>query len=668
MIKSFKTFFDGKLLESNLDEEQIANEDVVRDENMYNFLNSNSPEFISDDRFFSKIAKILKKRIIANGLKASVYPYIITIDNERGILLKISNGYSIICFKNSYNKKVELFKEFDINAPENTSIISLSTTSKGFKDIVDTIIMIINDGNGNEIHESLGAIDNMPIAIPWPKIVKSLKDCPIDTIKELLHEFASKTDLEIKKKFMSVTPGDDDVYGVVREYLGGFGSSEIVWNRLVAAMHLMLCGAVPTEAVKYCDDIPWVGIAAGHETIGDVSDELDGFVPEETSIDVSAGKKVKVTSAAEKLDAKIAELDMDMDTVATMADAMCKVIKSNGNDDKLFKRKFGLRRGLLVTGLAGIGKTTGIESALKKNNMQEYVDYYVMGPVSTGANELYYTFYQNANSLIIFDDTPEMFDTELKIASWKAAIAGNERGRVLTRPQGTIKSAQEARYDGMFYNVGDMDRQDRYFKEIGKKTPEEKAEWLAKEKKKIIAEGTKKDPETGRTIAEISESDAAMMAKRNWINKESKNLNPLIPDRFTFNGLVIIVTNLSFDTFKKSAKDHWEALSRRLQVIEIAPDYPTVWGWLKKKLQYEIENNIDDSLRLIPSIYVEDFIKFVDEIMEGKHNSLDGKKVYGVINFGTIADMNEMMTVGVADGEPFDSFKSDILREMRKTK
>ena len=124
--------------------------------------------------------------------------------------------------------------------------------------------------------------------------------------------------------------------------------------------------------------------------------------------------------------------------------------------------------------------------------MQEYSDYYVVGNVSTGANELYYTFYQYSNSLIIFDDTPELFDSELKISLWKAAIGGNEKERTLTRPFGTVKgSSGDSKYDGMFYNVGDMDRQDRYFKEVGKKTREEKAEWLAKEAKRIMKEGTK---------------------------------------------------------------------------------------------------------------------------------------------------------------------------------
>ena len=37
-----------------------------------------------------------------------------------------------------------------------------------------------------------------------------------------------------------------------------------------------------------------------------------------------------------------------------------------------------------------------------------------------------------------------------------------------------------------------------------------------------------------------------------------------------------------------------------------------------------------------------------------------------VINFGTIANLSEMMEIGVEDGEPFENFKRDILLIMKK--
>lgn len=661
MVKTFKDFLGEELFETVINP---GSYDEVPDNKMSQFLDSANVDFVSDDRFFSKIANILKKRIIAGGFKVSVYPYIVTIDGDRGVLLNITNGYSIICFRNSLKKRVELFKGFDINS-DNESIYSLSTSIKGFSDIIDTVMMII--GNGGSVHESLEPLDRLPQAIPWRSICGAIKDCPFDVINDLLHEFASNSDREIKNNFIAASIGDESsVYGIIKSYFGPDKSAN-VWDRRVAALHLMLCGTIPPEASAYCSDIKWIGIAAGHSTVGDVADELDGIKEEPVAIDITEGRSVKVTSAAAKLDAQIERLELDMNDVHYMADAMCKVIKSNGNDSKRFQRRFGKHRALLVTGVAGIGKTTGIDQALRKNNMQEYSDYYVVGNVSTGANELYYTFYQYSNALIIFDDTPELFDSELKISLWKAAIGGNEKERTLTRPFGTVKGASgDSKYDGMFYNVGDMDRQDRYFKEVGKKTREEKAEWIAKEAKRIMKEGLKKDPDTGAVIGEVSPSDAENMAKRNWNNIESKKLNPLIPDRFTFNGLVIIVTNMSLANFRKSAKDHWDAINRRAAVIEIAPDYPTVWGWLKRKLVAEIDGGVAEKDRLIPSVYAEDFISFVDDVMAGKHNSLNGKDIYGVINFGTIANLSEMMEIGVEDGEPFENFKRDILLIMKK--
>ena len=73
MVKTFKDFLGEELFETVINP---GSYDEVPDNKMSQFLDSANVDFVSDDRFFSKIANILKKRIIAGGFKVSVYPYI----------------------------------------------------------------------------------------------------------------------------------------------------------------------------------------------------------------------------------------------------------------------------------------------------------------------------------------------------------------------------------------------------------------------------------------------------------------------------------------------------------------------------------------------------------------------------------------------------------------
>lgn len=67
---------------------------------------------------------------------------------------------------------------------------------------------------------------------------------------------------------------------------------------------------------------------------------------------------------------------------------------------------------------------------------------------------------------------------------------------------------------------------------------------------------------------------------------------------------------------------------------------------------------------LIPRVYADDFIKFVDDVIKGQYDSEDKK--YGVIDLNIMENLKVKMEVGVENNEPFKNFKADILRDMRK--
>ena len=87
-------------------------------------------------------------------------------------------------------------------------------------------------------------------------------------------------------------------------------------------------------------------------------------------------------------------------------------------------------------------------------------------------------------------------------------------------------------------------------------------------------------------------------------------------------------------------------------------DYAKVWRFLKRDIE------ADESGCLIPRVYANDFIKFVDDVMEG--NSDSENKKYGVIDLDILENLKVQMEVGAEDNEPFENFKNDILRDMRK--
>ena len=254
--------------------------------------------------------------------------------------------------------------------------------------------------------------------------------------------------------------------------------------------------------------------------------------------------------------------------------------------------------------------------------------------------------YEGNNMLLIYDDTPDMFDTPLKISLWKLAMEGDEPNRLVVNPSGEAK-----KNSNIFYNASDpeMTRQDMYHKEIGKFTDYEKEAWLKKEEKRLKAECTAK---RGRKMTEdeysYMDSDAIDKAVKdralyNFKEYEENESHTLIPDRFIFNGFIVYISNNSLDTFRKSIRDHWDAISSRMTVIDISPTRKVIWAWLKKKILADAaDTTIPDGLRILPTeseVPLNEVLEHMDDIMEGKFN--DDINIYGKINLRIISNIRD---------------------------
>ena len=51
----------------------------------------------------------------------------------------------------------------------------------------------------------------------------------------------------------------------------------------------------------------------------------------------------------------------------------------------------------------------------------------------------------------------------------------------------------------------------------------------------------------------------------------------LLPDSFVFNGIIVYISNQTLATFMKNARDHWDALDRRMESIDISPTRKILW-------------------------------------------------------------------------------------------
>ena len=106
------------------------------------------------------------------------------------------------------------------------------------------------------------------------------------------------------------------------------------------------------------------------------------------------------------------------------------------------------------------------------------------------------------------------------------------------------------------------------------------------------------------------------------------------------------------------AEDKSGPVSKETIKALASKDYVKVWRFLK------LDIDADTFGRLVPRVYAKDFIEFVNGVMNHKYDS-ENKK-YGVIDLDILENLKVKMEVGAEYNEPFENFKNDILRDMRK--
>ena len=605
MIKTFKDF-DSELKGQKIYE---AISEDIQDTNKKKFTEDDIivPELISSNKFLLKISKIVLKRLDASGLgQFGVQPNIITIDGAPGVYFFNYNNKSmnIVICRNTMGKHVYLFKDFD-TIGENVADLVLSTKTLGFGDIIDEMIAYLSS-TPNSIDEA------------WSAKIYGVGTGDTDVDKIL------KMGTTTRQLFVDVVLS----YGIVNgagAILAGKDSDKncmLMCDEAVNAFQTKLsegllkriCIIFAVALEKFTKNVPL-------DAIKDTKRVLNGLTIKTSTSPISSASNVSAViddDTQKELDAKYqAELQEDIEEyqralkgIYKTTCAMCSYVKNDGEvNDK--ERGWLETRCLLITGTAGVGKSMNVERALKDMGMIENKDYLNVSSGSTAMASLYKKFYDYNGKLLILDDSSSLFKAEYQKAFWKAAFQSKKNISdpcLVALPVVETKNSKK-NDSAPTYDPTQLSRQERYFREIGSIAPDERRKWEKQRRPEIRANNQ----------VSISETDMREILDQEWAEIVDQK-SPSMPTRFGYNGVVIIISN---ETYEQSAKiygaGHWGAIVSRMTNYDLHPKTESIWFKIKEDIEEQrdkSEEELPSKLCLVPRELADEFIEEVERLLK----------------------------------------------------
>ena len=609
MIKSFKDF--DKELKGQKIYEAIDDNINVENNDDFTEYDIEVPDLLSDNKYLLKMSRIVLKNLRKSGLGSfGVHPIIVNIDDVPGVYFYNYDDptMNIVICRNVNGKHVYLFKKFNMG-DENVADLVLSTTKLGFSDIIDAMISNLKPTNIDEAWEIKIKYGNKLT----DEIIKDISMMDA-SIRSTIVELASMAS-NINALINTISLKKD----VCDEIKNIFGEKNFDPNLKRVATSFFY-------AVK--------NIETGNSEIdNNIKDILDGTTSPITSL---SGVTVKLDDGTlSKYDDErknIIEEDTkvymrDMEKIYNTASMMCKYVKNNCVLDK---NDWGVmvKRGMLITGKAGAGKTYSIDQALRDNHMRKNIDYVFVSSGSTAAQSIYKRLYDYNGKLVIFDDSAGLFDAQYKVAFWKNALEADIAKAVVEL---SAEAKDGEKIGNNIYVPGKLTRQERYYAEVGTSSRKEKDEFIANAIEKLRSD-YKKEKGEEYSISSGTEKQFKVDANKLWLEHE-ENKKPKMPNRFNYKGVVIIISNKTREMFRKEVggADDWEAITRRMKNIDLHPMAQSMWAQIKHTILKQSDDaTLTDDERIIPSFMVEEFINEVESLMESPQ--------YQYINFGMISD------------------------------
>ncbi len=650
MIKRFKNFDANEYLEKkNALREAAEVASTIEDTDQTMEIPEDDPDDIPEDEvifgtpvyknpYLLKISHIVGRKLKAAGLDFSVAYNVVYLNNVPGVRLFTDGGNrSIICCRDTNEKSISVFDNFEVGK-ENVAVVTYSTKKLGFKDMIDQLIDdlkgdTVNEGVINEAADRYGSGWTAKEVMSFEKLDHDERDFVYSFIRKFgkttaaaqflaLASGGDAVAMRIWKKYK----GTDDVKGGPVKYMMDLA------NTVVAAANGVKQGGSYQAAVddRVLDNLiadckgAAPAIVTRSEVSYDTGEEVDEF--ETRRAEMESKHEAEIEEDAQHYEETISSMK-------AITEAMCNYVKQNGKLDRDDKSIMS-RRGILITGKGGIGKTHSIKEALKEKNMMINRDYVWAGSGCSTADAVYKLMYDFNGKMLVFDDSPKLFDGDYRISMWKNALQTELEDCLIGYPGKESKLA--------VYDVRRLkgDRQKKYYTEIGRKSLDDKTEFYKKEMKRY---GIKYSGVSGKPVPTASsdlsqeEVDEIMLKLDERWKEEEANTKPSMPNEFIFTGLVIIISNYSRERFiQEVGTGNWDAISSRFTNFDVAPMAESLWRVMKKRILSDFnDKSIDDENCAIPRDMVEEFIAEVESLISNKD--------YQSINWRTITMFHDIL-------------------------
>ena len=600
-----------------------------------------------EDPYLFKIFNIVWKRLKSIG-EFGVYHDIVYLNNVPGIwFYGIDNEKNIVCCRDTNIKTMSIFNDFELGA-SNKAVVTYSTEKFGFKDMIDQLIddlknsVTVNEellleagGFGDGYSEKNIANFNR---LNWYDkkymydLVASTKkgDAVLKMVAAMNNNDKDVT--RILSTFGSVTRGSC-------KYIVGLAND--VASARYTGVNKDMDSLISEYRSKYTGSGPAIAVTSGTDFVTTDMEEEE----EERRKAAKAAEEERIRKDREKYMETMQELK-------EMTEVMCNYVKQNGilnRDDASAMPK----RGIILLGKGGIGKTKTVKTVLKEKNMIKNKDYVWIGSESVTADKLYTLMYKYNGKLIIFDDTGDLFEGKYNGPLWKTALQTDLEDCEIGYPG---KESKLNIYDDRVL----QNRQKRYYVEIGAKSEEDKTIFYKQQMKKYGLSYSKPGIGKRRLVSDdpdLTEQDIEYLKKKMddlWA-EESQNVEPAMPKHFYYTGVVIIMSNLDKEDFIDSVGGNrsWGALKSRFVNFNINPYSETLWNVIKEQILDEYNNeSLNDDLCMIPRNMTEEFIEEVEKLLA--EDPCDG------FTYRTIAGFSIILR-----GAPgLRSWKSKLRREL----
>ena len=597
MIKTFKDFdneLKGQKIYEAIDDIREENEDIFTEENVV------VPKLISNNKFLLKISKIVLKRLEASGLgEFGIQPTIVNIDGVPGVYFynyDIPEMNIVIC-RDINGKHAYLFRKFTMGE-NNVADLVLSTTKLGFSDIIDQLISNLTpnaieeglicewvEGSFNYSEKDVEKVSNLPVDIRQT-IVNLLKDDSANGVSKKI--FNNNT----VEPFATLYTTIEGIYSRINQ-----SNVKKVIDIFDRALNKKTDHDEVFNVLNDCKFGGKTAISSASGVSAMIDDDMEAFN--------EAYKK--------RIEQDTAEYESSLDRIYEMAVAMCRYVKQNGDldDDDLSALP---KRAMIITGKGGIGKSESIRRALNDEGMIEDRDYYNMTSGSTAVQALFKKLYDYNGKLLIFDDSGELFNSTYKLNMWKHALDPDVENADIELSRAAVGDKS----GGNLYVPAGKSRQERYFLEVGHSSTEEKTKVYKKrfdemERKYREETGDRSSLTTGQRNEFYENIDIE------W-NKHEEEKEPLMPNKFKYKGVVIIISNDTRDSFKKEVgAGNWNAIVDRMRSFDLHPMAESIWAVIKNTLLKErdkSESDIPSKMCMIPRDMVDEFIEEVERLLE----------------------------------------------------